>query len=383
MGQSQSNRAALYFSEEITWNETPSSPIMTALPYTSESLGHQKQTIVSNQIRDDRMRDTVAEVAVSAEGDINFELQYTDFQKFFEAALGGTFTTFSYTGAGTAGNLQFSGNDIIAPANTWAGLVVGQYVKITGAAQSGNNGIRKVTAKSSTNLTVDGAAFTAEDNSTATVTGKVLRNGVVRKSFLIEKRFADIGKYFYFRGMRVGQLRLALESEQMITGSMSFMGAEGVPANASIGNATSNPESSDGVMNATANVGNLTEGGVSLVTAIRSIHLTVNNNLRKLSKLASRTAGDINYGTLDVTGTLEAYFEDVALLQKFINHAQSSLSFRATDPAGKVLIFTIPALYFLNGNPTVGGLNQDIMLPLEWQAIRDANTNCQIQIDAL
>lgn len=383
MGQGESNRASVYYSSEATWNETPSTPVMIALPITGESLGHKKVSASSEEIRDDRMIDNVTAVGASAEGDVNFELQYSDFLTLLEGALNSAFTTFTYTGAGAVGNLQFTGNDIVGPANTWNALVVGQYVKVSGASQSANNGIRKVTAKTSTNLTVDGAVFAAENSSTATVKGKVVRNATTKKSFLIEKRYADLSKFFYFRGMRVGQLRLNVESQKMITGSLSFMGAEGIAVASSIGNATSTAESTDPKFNATANVGTLTEGGAAITTAIRALAMVLNNNLRKLDGVASRVPIGINTGSVNITGSIEAYFEDITLLNKFINHTSSSLSWRLTDPSGNVLIFTLPKLYFDDGNPDVRGVNQDVMLPLNYQAVRDPTTNCMIQIDAL
>lgn len=383
MSQAESNRASLYYSPETTWNETPATPVMTAVPITGESLGHKKVSAVSEEIRDDRMIDDVAEVGASAEGDVNFELQFSDFLTLFEGALNSAFTAVTVTGAGSAGDLQFTGNDIVGPSGSWNNLVVGQYVKVSGSASGANDGIRRITAKTATNLTVDGSAFTSQDSSTATVKGKVLRNGTTKKSFLLEKRYADLTKYFYFKGMRIGQLRLQVESQKMITGSMSWMGAEGIAAASSIGNATSTAESGDKKINATANVGTLLEGGSSLTTAIRSIAMTLNNNLRKLDGVASRVPIGINTGSVNITGSIEAYFEDTTLLAKFINHTSSSLSWRLTDPDGNVLIFTLPKLFFDDGNPDLKGVNQDVMLPLSYQAVRDATTDCMIQIDAL
>lgn len=383
MAQGESNRVGLYFFQETVWNEAPASPIMIELPYTGETLGHAKQTATSNIVRADRMRDDVAEVAVRAEGDINIELKFSDYQPFLEAALGSAFASFTYTGSGGLGDLEFTGNDIVGPASTWDALVVGQYVKISGAAQSGNNGIRKVTAKTSTNLTVDGAAFTAENNSTATVKGKVLRNGVTKKSFLIEKRFSDVNQFIHFRGMRISQMSLAVESQAILTGTFSFMGARGYVQGTSIGNASSTAASSDAVMNGTSNVGTIEEGGATLTTALRALRLTLNNNLRELPEIGNKEPAGVNYGSIDLTGTIEAYFEDAALYTKLLNHTASSLHFRVQDSAGNVLLFTIPKVFYSEGNPNSPGINQDVMLPINWTAVRDPNTDCEFQVDAL
>ena len=84
-----------------------------------------------------------------------------------------------------------------------------------------------------------------------------------------------------------------------------------------------------------------------------------------------------------IEGTMQAYFEDLTLLNKFYNHTSSSFSMRLTDAGGKVMIVTFPKLYYADGNPPASGINTDVLLPLKFQAIYDATTACQIQIDVL
>jgi hypothetical protein len=99
--------------------------------------------------------------------------------------------------------------------------------------------------------------------------------------------------------------------------------------------------------------------------------------------VANRAAIGIMEGTVDITGTIEAYFEDLALYEKFEDHTASSLSFRFTDAGGNVLIVTLPRLFFARGPVFASGINTDVMVPLEFQAVRDPTLDCEIQIDAL
>lgn len=383
MAKAEANRVGLYYYKETNWAETPSTPVMTEFPYTGEALVHKKDTVSSATIRADRNTDTLAEVGAGAEGEVNYELRNTDYLPFIEAALGNLFTTFTFTGAGSTGNLQFTGNDIVGPSGTWNNLVVGQYIKIAGSASNLNDGVRKVTAKTATNLTCDGSAFSAQNSSSAVVTGKVVRNGTTKMSFLLEKRFLDISKFQYFKGMRVGQMSMNVASKQVITGAFSFMGSEGIPSATTIGNASSTAKSSDQIINATTNIGTLLEGGSAIATGIKSIDFTVNNNLRALDGIGSRGPLDINQGSMMIEGTMQAYFEDLTLLNKFYNHTSSSFSMRLTDAGGKVMIVTFPKMYYSDGNPPASGINTDVLLPLKFQAIYDATTACQIQIDVL
>jgi hypothetical protein len=356
---------------------------MTQLPINSESLAHAKQTVVSNRLRSDRMRDTLAEVGVQAEGDIGFELSFTDFDKILEGALGNSFVS-STTGALTTIDASTTDDSYNRAAGSFVtdGFVVGQYVKVSGFVNSANNGIHKVTAVTATKLSVSENLTTEAAGPSVTIIGKRLRNGTTQKSYLIEKRFEDLTQYISFRGMKVNTLSLNVASQEIVGGNVTFLGKQGYASGSSVPGSSSG-YSTNSVLNATSNVGTLTEGGASLTTAIKSIQMQLNNNLRARLAVSNKSAIGVSEGTVDITGTLEAYFEDLTLYNKFVNHTSSSLSFRFTDEAGNVLIFTLPRLYFAEGNPMAPGINQDVMLPLAFTAVRDATTNCEIQIDAL
>ena len=91
------NRVSLFISPEDDdcWGGTPDTgplaPKAYELRMTGETLVHNKQTVVSETIRTDRMRDTLSEVAVSVEGDINFELSFRDWELMLQGALAADF----------------------------------------------------------------------------------------------------------------------------------------------------------------------------------------------------------------------------------------------------------------------------------------------------
>lgn len=387
MPQGESNRVSVKISKETVWNETPSSPTMLNLPYTNDTLTHNKRTKQSDVLRSDRMRDSQLQVGYNAEGDINFELRFTDFESILEVALASTFTTQSTTGAGTSNNFNFAaaggGVQVITGPSNWTNNYnVGAWVRVKSAAQTANNGVFKITAKTSTTLTVNNSAGVLEATSTATVVTKNLRNGTTKQSFLIEKQFNDLTNNFVqYRGMRVSGLSLNITSEEIVTGAVRFLGARGVLATATVAGGTTAASSNES-MTASVNVGTINEAGVSLTTAIKSITLDLNNNARALMGVGSASAIGINLGSIQITGRVEAYFEDQALLTKVINHTSSSLDFRCTDAAGNVFVFTIAQVRF-SGHPQNPGIDQDVMLPLDFASEREPTNNFMIQVDAL
>jgi hypothetical protein len=84
---------------------------------------------------------------------------------------------------------------------------------------------------------------------------------------------------------------------------------------------------------------------------------------------------------VDVTGTLNAYFEDDVMYQKFLNHTQSSLTITLTDAGGNTIVITLPRIYYTKGPVNITAGNEDVMVPLEFTALRDPTTNLTIAMD--
>lgn len=386
MAQGESNRVSLHLSEETAWDETPATPTMLGLPYTAESLGYEKRTIKSNIVRSDRLTDDIIEVGAGAQGDIQFEYKFADFEKLIEGALGAAFTTVTTTGAGTSGNFDFAASSggtqvITGPAAWTANYLVNAWVKVTAAAAA-NNGYFKITAKTSTTLTVANASGTLQTSVAATVLQKMARTGTTKKSYLIEKTFNDITQFIHFRGMRVSTWAMNIEAEQIVTGSFGFMGSRGVPQGSTI-SGSKTAASANSVCSATANVGTLQENGTSLTTKIRALRFNLNANPRALPAVGNKYPIGINLGSFEITGTIDAYFEDLTLYNKFVNHNDSSLLVDIVSSEGNHTIITINNLKFTNAQPVGAGLNQDVMVAMDFTAKRNATDNAMLQVDLL
>lgn len=386
MAQAESNRVDIRFSEETAWAETPSTPVMASLPYTSESLTYEKRTVRSNIVRADRLTDDVAEVGAGSSGDINFEYKFGDFDLLILGALGANaWNTATFTGAG--GNLDIAasagGNQVATgPASTWDGYLVGGYIRVSGASAQ-NNGVFRVVSKTSTTITYNNATGVLQDNADgATIAQKTARTGTTKKSFLFEKNFGDITQFITHRGMRVGSWAMNVEAEQIVTGTFGFMGERAVRAGTTVSGSVT-PASSNPIVTATANMGRLEEGGAALTTKVRRINFNLNANPRQLSAVANKYPIGINLGSFEITGTVEAYFEDATMLDKMINHSSSSLVFEFDDADDNRTIITVTNLKFTTGWPVGAGLNQDVMLAMDFTAINDSVTSSMMQVDVL
>lgn len=461
------NAVGVYLNKEAVWNETPSSPLMQQVRYTGESLVFGKRTDQSATIRQDRMRDGIALLGWETSGDINYELEFFDYDELIAGAMysawigastvSGTNVSFTTTTIADAGNrfasvpvgayvwvtgstvsannrryrvtasaagaitvspaptvaaagpnitVSVGGINVVTAATTLTATVagstltfggstgfnpvtatnfkVGQFIGVTGFANAANNGIKRIVAMTATSLTFAeaGTAETVTAATTLTFVGRNIRNGVLQNSYHIQKAFTDISQYISFRGMRVGSWTLDVTSMEIITGAFSFMGSRAVRGGASYAGSI-DPTPNTTLMTASANVGTVFQNGSAILAGVRAITLEVNNNLRTSNQVGSPYAYAIGYGFQDVTGTIEVYFEDATMYDQLINHTATELSWRMTDAYGHDYQITLPSVLFTEGYPQAGGGNDDVILPLSFQAVRNAAYDCQIQVDAI
>jgi hypothetical protein len=377
MAQADSNKGAVRIALEVgTWGSTPVSTVMSQVRFTSESLAHQKQVVRSAEVRSDRNRADQLEVGVQAGGDISGEMTYGDWEIFWQGALSSTIAS-AIDRQATASVLASS---IIGSATTnfVTKFRAGQYVRLTGNSSA----IARLVTVASTTLTITGTTLVVATGS-VTINGRNLRNGTTERSHLIETAFTDLAAVKYFTGMEVSQAQVNAQAQQIVSQVFSFTGKTGATASATL--ATTITTATNNVpMTAAVNVGNIQENDVALATSLQAISFSVNNNLRYQPAVGSKPAIGIGQGGVDVTGNINAYFEDISLYQDFINHTANGLSMRFTDTAGNAIVVYIPKMYYTAGDPVITGEDSDVFLPLQFAAAVDASvTSCQIQMDFL
>jgi hypothetical protein len=376
MAQGDSNKGAVRYKVESTWGEAAASTTMTAVRFTSESLAHQKQVVRSREVRSDRNRADQLEVGVQAGGDISGEMTYGDWEVFWQGALASTITS-AIDHQSTCSVLASS---IIGSATTnfVTKFAAGNFIRLTGGASA----IARITAVASTTLTITGTTLSATTASVV-INGRNLRNGTTERSHLLEVAFTDLAAVKYFTGMEVAQAQVQAQAQQIVTQVFSFTGKTGATASATL--ATTITTATNNVpMTAAVNVGNIMENDAALSTNLQAVSFAVNNNLRYQPAVGSKPAIGIGQGGVDVTGNINAYFEDTGLYTDFINHTANSLSLRFTDTGGNAIVVYFPKVYYTAGDPVITGEDSDVFLPLTFAAAVDASvTSCQIQMSFL
>lgn len=383
---SDSSRVQLSYVAESTWGTTPASAL-TNMRITGESLKYNIGTDKSAELRSDRQTTDLIQTSFDASGDVNFELSYGSFDDMFKAALysAGWSTTVAVSATDiSAANADNSYNSTTTDFTT-ENISVGQWIKVGGFTDSANNGFAKVVSVTANKIVVSNLTLADEAaGDTVTMAGSMIRNGTTQESFSIEKKFDDITQFVGFRGMVPNTLALNIESQSKVTGTIGFTGKDAVgPQGTTIGTGAPNAANSNQVLSVGSHIQNVREAGALLSSTAyaRTINFSLNNNNRNKDAVGQKGAVGISAGSVEITGTLTAYFEDETLYQKFINNTSSSLDYRIEDDAGNAYVITFPNVKYSDGNVVAGGQNEFVVAEMSFEAILDTTTDCMIQID--
>ena len=386
-----SSRAQLYMSEEVIWGEDPllksPRPKMKEVRFTGESLVHAQESVTSDEIRSDGQITDLVRVGVSATGDINYELSYGTFDRFFEGLMRNDWTAEIDVNAGVGSptasvtvTTNTGASTVDVPGAQFNSILIGSWIQISGSAIPANNGYFLVTNNVAGLLTVTPGVTT--EVLAMRVRGSHLKNGTTKKSYLIEKRLTDVSplQFFYFTGMRVGSGSATIAPGEILKGALSFMGKRGFAQSSISAGLTDSAAPATDVANAVDNITNVKLDGVALVADLTQITFDVNNNTRPKPAVANLGNIDIGLGRFNVTGNITAYFSDRTLYDKYLAFTAHAWSFVVVVGIDSYL-FNFPSIKFSNGTIVAEGNDGDIVANMDFQARRSPTYGFTMSID--
>lgn len=277
---------------------------------------------------------------------------------------------------------------------TTLGLAVGQWIKIGGGsagtqfATAALNGFARITAIAATALTLDNrpTGWTTDSGASKTIrvwTGDYIRIGTTQKSLSYEEGFLGqaVPNYAVFSGVVVNQWVMNIEAGAIVGGNFDMLGKVESVSTTSLDSTPTEAPSND-IMNAVSNVARLVEGGSIIASPnyARRLNFTLNNNLRERMAISNLGLVSIGTGDADITGSIMTYFGDATIYNKYVAGTASSL-FTIAAKDNKAYVFNFPRVKFTDGDKAASARNQDVMVELPFQALRDSTTGIQFQVD--
>ena len=217
----------------------------------------------------------------------------------------------------------------------------------------------------------------------STWASNVLKNGVTQKSFTFENTFTTSAGARYQRipGAVVNTMSLNVQANGKVEGSFGIMGQQAIASSTLITGATYTAAPTTDFYKASNSLTvNIDSGSIS--AALMGVQLNITNNDRMRPVIGSQYTAGIGGGRFEVTGTLNAYFNDSLLYDKFLSDVYTNLTLTFADPsvgAGSVAIF-LPKIKLTGGKVNAGANNTDVMAEIQFTAVFDTTTACAIRI---
>lgn len=331
----------------------------------SSTMALTKEAFSSNEVRPDQQVFDARHGVRRVTGAIQGELSTQTYDDWIEACLRGTWATgltiqnttpamSSATLTATTGALTgtYTGS---AGSFITAGLRVGDVFRVTGSTGNTNRNFR-IVGMTATVLTVFPAPTTAAAASTWSiiVQGRKLAPGTTARSFTIEQNYPDIDVSEQFLGCRVGEMGVSLPPTGMATVSFGMQGTNAVFTSGAQAPTFASPAAAPATNLLTAVGGSLSIAGTPSAI-VTGVDFSVSNNLSSTPVVGSNFVPDIFYGRMVIQGNLTAYFDDLTVLNYFLNETEVHLQIQLDDANGlDFLCFRMPRVKLMGGSKTVG-----------------------------
>jgi hypothetical protein len=199
----------------------------------------------------------------------------------------------------------------------------------------------------------------------------VLKVGTTPKYFSFEDAANDIAQYRLFTGMAVSSMAISLAPNQMVTTTFSMVGKTGtISGSAKTVDAASANQPFD-AYSGDLSIGNV--AGATTSAIVTSLDFTIDNSLSPTFVIGDDSTPQLEYGMAAVEGTFTAYFEDAALITRFLDEVESELIVSVNDPtAANEYTFSFPRIKINGADVPVDGGTGSRVITLPFVALYDA-----------
>jgi hypothetical protein len=285
-------------------------------------------------------------------------------------------STFGITPAGNATftNLPFSTHSLNLTKDRVAGNDI-QSDRMTRVDRHGNRQVSGDIAVDLRDADYDDFLESAMLNTWST---NVLKVGVTPKFFSIEDYAADIDQARLFTGMAVSSMGISLAPNQMVTTTFGMVGKD-----MTIGATQKTQDAASGAAPFDAYSGDIAIGNVASSTTsgiVTGLDFTLTNSFAPTFVIGDDSAPSLEYGRAEIEGTLTAYFEDAALITRFLSEVESELEVSVNDPTGaNAYTFLFPRIKINSADVGVDGPTSRI-INMSFVALYDAVEGTNLSI---
>ena len=285
-----------------------------------------------------------------------------------------TEATFGTTPAGDFANLPFSTHSL----NLTKDVLAGTDIQADRMGRVNRQGNRQVGGDIVVDLRDGDFDVLLESAMLNTWATNVLKVGTTPKFISVEDYAADIDQARLFTGLSVSTMGISLAPNQMVTTTFGMVGKDmTMSATEKTQTAASGAAPFD-AYSGDISIGNV--GGASAVAIVTALDFTLNNSYAPTFVIGDDSAPSLEYGRADVEGTMTAYFEDAALINRFLNETETEIEVSVNDPTGaNAYTFSFPRVKINSADVGVDGPTSR-MISMSFVALYDTTEATNLKI---
>jgi len=367
---------------EVTVGTTPATPAYSIIPHLENSIINLEQKYEeAAMVRSDRQGGVQVGGTFTPRGSIDtLMVNEAAILRFIESAIGGAFATITVTRSGgfAAGTKKFtatSGNFLTDPLGS-ARLAIGDRVTISGSVS--NNGIKTITAISSTQLTFTEACVDEAGPVSVTFLSNrqvAIAGGTSRPTLSIEQQFGDLSPIVYevYAGCEVGDATIDIPTSGAVKATFPIVGL--TQALAQVAGSTytatnNNVPDAGAVSGCSLQLGDAGLANLATLTGGESVKIDFKNGRDAKNQVGSQVPSHIEQDIFRSEVAINAYFFDETYLTKMKNGTRISAQITIVDQSkGDKYRLNFPTCCVTKTDKKTGkSITQDMMFYAEYDS---------------
>ena len=193
----------------------------------------------------------------------------------------------------------------------------------------------------------------------------VIKVGTTPKFLTLEDYAGDIDQARLFTGCTVSTMSVSMAPNQMVTSTFGMVGKDmtisGTEKTVAAGGVGEPFDAYSGALKVADVDGT---GAASALSIVTSVDFTVTNSFAPTFVVGNDSAPQLEFGRAEVEGTITAYFEDLSLVNRFLNETESAIEVSVADPSANTMTFLFPRVKFNAADiPVDGPTSRVVTLP--------------------
>lgn len=360
---STSKASLSFYTEGTSYGTVNTSADYAAVRYETEDVQMREGTGESDEITDDRKPQSDYRNSLNVTGPVRTPFIYGVHDDWWEYAMLGDWGNLNSLVTNTVSCTFDNADNSINGTGVGANIIAGMFVRITGAADAGNNGLWKVATQAANKLTLLGGSITTNAVGASIEVemgqGLGIGTGVTNKTgFTLVRRHSDITQFLINSGLLIDSATWDSNVDGKVSVTWNLRGKTQTAATAHPSSGTVQAANSRPAMNAVNHAKKYLIG--SVLRDVSRFSWTIDNRNWQADAQGNLGPVQVAPGTAVASGTGVMYFENGQDTAVFFNGTERNLATCWTDTQGNSYVFSFPAARYTAMGLPIQGRDQGV-----------------------